>query len=68
MEGTSRQRTPALLELIRPAVAQNKTNLRGARGVATLTLMVGHTFYNTTLPIAISNGMLVHTCIYLWVF
>ena len=39
------------------------------RGVARLTLTVGHTFYNTTyLAIAIPNGMLVHTCTYLWMF
>ena len=41
--------------------------MTSSRGVARLTLMVGHTFCNTTLPIAISNGMLVHTCIFMGV-
>ena len=39
------------------------------RGVARLTLMVGHIFYHTAhLLLLLSNGMLVHTCIYLWMF
>ena len=37
------------------------------RGVARLTLMVGaHIYHTAHLLLLLSNGMLVHTCIYLW--
>ena len=32
-------------------------------GVASLDLMLGHTFYNRS---CLATGMLVHTCIYIW--
>ena len=32
-------------------------------GLASLDLMVGHTFYNRP---CLATGMLVHTCIYIW--
>ena len=41
--------------------------LAANRGVARLTLMVGHTFHHT-IYLYCYNGMLVHMWIYLWVF
>ena len=36
---------------------------RGISGVASLDLMLGHTFYNRP---CLATSMLVHTCIYIW--
>ena len=41
---------------------------KSTRGIARLNLMVGHTFMYYNIAIAVANGMLIHTCIYLWVF